>query len=392
MNSQEYSLEYLNKPMIFVIRLSAIGDTLIVTRAMHRLESLGFEPILITSPECSDIAKLNIFSKYVCIFNPKKNTDFKNQLEFWQRDSQNAFVQLPTENFNLKLNSIDVLDMQCTSRSRKCIEELASTFSNSKISTFKVEKRSFFRFFLLFKAYFLTLFTGQLKGKQFQFINITRIHDLQKETIDAYIKSSNKIIHLESTEKFSQILLKSTPQIEMGSKISKPFVALFPGASGPLKAWPKEQFRELINLILINTNFDVVICGGKGEISVAEYLHFPNNNRIINTTAKTTLKETLFTIAAATYIVTGDSFAAHAADLYNIPCSVIFGGTSPEFGFVPISPRIKTHYANLSCSPCTRHGKGQCRFRNLKCLTDISPSLIYSDIAALIIPIAENKI
>ena len=79
-------------------------------------------------------------------------------------------------------------------------------------------------------------------------------------------------------------------------------------------------------------------------------------------------------------IVTNDSFPAHAAQAFEIPATVLFGATSPYFGFAPKAPQIHVETLNLACSPCTRHGNRQCPYKNLKCLTGISANHVFKQI------------
>ena len=96
------------------------------------------------------------------------------------------------------------------------------------------------------------------------------------------------------------------------------------------------------------------------------------------TTPSATLKPTPANLACA---VKGSVYNESIS--FKIPASVLFGATSPLFGFVPIYEKISIEYMNLSCSPCSRHGKGFCRFKNLKCLQDIDTLNIFNHILNL---------
>ena len=130
---------------------------------------------------------------------------------------------------------------------------------------------------------------------------------------------------------------------------------------------------------------NVVLCGSKLEIDIGIYLDFPKNNRVLNLIDKTNLQEVLNLISQSKYVVANDSFAAHAAEMFGVPATVLFGSTTPKFGFISKSEKITVEYLNLACSPCTRHGKNKCRFENLKCLTDISAEKVFENISHVVI-------
>ena len=161
------------------------------------------------------------------------------------------------------------------------------------------------------------------------------------------------------------------------------YVVLFPGASGPLKEWPAEKLLEWINLILSKTNKKIVLCGGKDVLEIgAKLTKSIPTERLWNAIAHCSLAETLAIIAHASHVVSGDTFAGHAADAFGVPASVLFGATSPQFGFVPPGSGSKILYAHMSCSPCTRHGKGTCRFGNKMCLQNIAAEDVFYDVVA----------
>jgi heptosyltransferase-2 len=124
----------------------------------------------------------------------------------------------------------------------------------------------------------------------------------------------------------------------------------------------------------------IILCGGPDDRLVATYLAFLNTSRIVDLVGKIPLSETLSLIQKASYVVTGDSFASHAADLLGTPASVLFGATHPLLGFAPENPHATVHHKGLSCSPCSRHGQGECKHRNIRCLTSITPEEVFTKI------------
>jgi heptosyltransferase-2 len=76
----------------------------------------------------------------------------------------------------------------------------------------------------------------------------------------------------------------------------------------------------------------------------------------------------------ATLLISGDSAPAHVATAMLINQIVIFGSTSPWFGFMPPTDKARFVEVKLWCRPCTSHGRRMCPLFNKKtCLERIVP-------------------
>ncbi|MES2615169.1 MAG: glycosyltransferase family 9 protein [Bdellovibrionota bacterium] len=354
------------KRVIFVSRLSAIGDVIMAAHAVQLLVLNGYYPVFLTAKSLKQIPEsmpyLNLF---VC-------TEKENTTQFYMQNSeisQSEFVQfiktLPVENRPL------FLDLQKTARSKRAISEIKKIIKFEKY--YSVPKRTLYRIFLIFLAFIF--FSQRKRTKDLNLKTIQTIEDLQENSI--------KKIVLRDGKEFIP-LKQATPFLTQNSMVACKYICLFPGASGFVKMWPKENFRDLMNLILEQTQFKIILCGAQSEVMIGEYLDFPANDRVVNYINQTSLTQTLNLIANAKYVVTNDSFPAHAAEVFGIPATVLFGATSPKFGFAPRAEYIQIEYQNLSCSPCTRHGKGKCRFSNLKCLKEIRADSVFENMKAKI--------
>jgi heptosyltransferase-2 len=156
-------------------------------------------------------------------------------------------------------------------------------------------------------------------------------------------------------------------------------VVLCPGASLPLKAWGVENYRACAEIILKKSNVHIVILGGPDESAVGSELAAVNEQHVHNLVAKLSLMQSLAVITKAEYLIAGDSFPGHACDLLGVPATILFGATSPHFGFSPCNSNIRVRWLNLNCSPCTRHGRGLCRFKNHLCMKNIAASDVAQD-------------
>ena len=401
--------------IVFMTRLSSLGDILIATRAVKLLQLNGYYPVFVTSKTGKELP-VSLFQSqaFICLGKDKESQFYFNQT-------------LVTENEFIKnINQISVekkplfLDLQKTSRSKNAKKQVQKLFFIE--NSYSVSKRTFYRFFLILMAFFC--FSQKRKKKKFEiqpptevggifettldssrifgigkqpgpkgpgFIppvkKVKSIHELQQEVIEKICAHDEKeIISLPSHSWNSP--QRTRPLFRINLSRNKPYftlpkekyICLFPGASSFIKMWPKENFKYLIELLLEKTNYALVICGSENEINLGDYLSFPKNKRVINLVEKTSFKQTLNLISNSSYVVTNDSFPAHAAQAFEIPATVLFGATSPYFGFAPKAPQIHVETLNLACSPCTRHGNRQCPYKNLKCLTGISANHVFKQI------------
>lgn len=352
------------KRLAFVVRMSAIGDVIIASHAIAKLQKNGYFTILVSSAFAKDMhTKIKGLDAFICYENKKISSFFIQGKDYSADGFKNYLKNIST------LKNPIIFDFQITGRSKKAIRHLKKEFCYP-FQTFDVIKRTFYRYFLVF----LSFFSFSQNRKKFS-SHIISVRDLQNALINKIIKNDcNVILDLEKKEE--QTLTYQLPKISLPND----YICLFPGASNFIKMWPKEHFKELVHKILENTNCSVVICGAKPEIFISDYIDYPKNQRVLNLTDKTSLDETLNIIAQAKYIVCNDSFAAHAADAYKKTATVFFGATTPLFGFAPKYEHITIEYDNLACSPCSRHGKSQCRYSNLKCLQGISPESVVKNI------------
>ncbi|MBM3382204.1 MAG: hypothetical protein FJY29_07170 [Betaproteobacteria bacterium] len=372
----------LSKTPALLVRISAIGDTLIAARAQAQLQTRGYSPVLVTHKNNASLLNCMpllqgawLVSDGVPTFLWRKSTG-----EGLEDVGESEFIsalknQLQKSDSKLNKNNLrlPLLDVQNTARSRRAIQDLEARLTRAglNIEKRKVAKLSFWRLLLVFLSFLTRRQQAERSVPQWLQRRLKPVHRLQQELLEGLPRLETASLN---PAPMPLIAPHSPAQVPAGH------VVFLVGASLRLKSWPKENYRTLQKLILEQTHLSVVLCGGAEDRAVGEYLSFPPHGRIINNIGKTTLAETLALIRTATYVVTGDSFASHAADLLGTPASVLFGATHPLLGFAPQGSHVNLHHAQLSCSPCSRHGQGECRFKNMRCLTSIKPEEVFSKI------------
>lgn len=350
------------KPLVFVVRMSAIGDCVIASRAVADLLWSGCRAVFVTSEALADVAAsirgieffVTLSDSGVLKCYRRKDVGGKRE-NFEETSLTAAFDKRP---------AFDVLDLHRTRRSARAIRSLRSSLQCRPQTKLNVAKRTLFRFFILFCS--RLWFRQKTRDRKFDLQSVERISDLQRVVVSRYLS-----IRGLALQKQVEPALVPLP-LNVDAPGPQQYIVVAPGASANLKAWPKEFHRKFIQSTLEQTQFAIVLIGGANETYVAEFLSFDDCSRVLNRVGQATLAETFALIANAAFVLSADSFAAHVADVFGVPGAMLFGATSPRFGFIPTGDSVRLLYSNLNCSPCTRHGSGECRFKNLRCLTSIS--------------------
>ncbi len=153
-------------------------------------------------------------------------------------------------------------------------------------------------------------------------------------------------------------------------------IALAPGSIWNTKRWP--FFKELAELIIEESEFDLAVIGGKDDIWIGEQIASAFPNRAITFAGRLTLIESAAAIGMAELAVTNDSAPAHMAAAVGTPLIAIFGPTVPAFGFTPFSDKaIVIENKGLYCRPCSSHGPQRCPEKHFYCMRGIKPSVVW---------------
>jgi ADP-heptose:LPS heptosyltransferase len=150
------------------------------------------------------------------------------------------------------------------------------------------------------------------------------------------------------------------------------FVALVPGAAWPLKQWPLDYWKRLVDLHP-DTHF-VVLGGPDDQMSRELSENFPD--KIFNLAGKLTIKESCAVVQLAAVTVVADTGLLHVADLFGARAIALIGPTA--FGF-PAGKWIDIVEHKMDCRPCTKDGRGACPNPTpAECMFAITPEEISS--------------
>ena len=147
-------------------------------------------------------------------------------------------------------------------------------------------------------------------------------------------------------------------------------MVLVPGAAWPLKRWPLQHFKKLIELLPEQL---FVVLGGPEETFCQELEDF-FPDRVQSLAGKLDLRDACSIVARTGLVVAADTGLIHVADLAGTPGLSLMGPTA--FGFCT-HPHIHTLEVELACRPCTKDGRGRCsQDVYQKCMLEITPQMV----------------
>ncbi len=141
-------------------------------------------------------------------------------------------------------------------------------------------------------------------------------------------------------------------------------LAIAPGAAWPAKIWP--HFPELAAALAAGQS--LLVLGGPGEEALCAELDGPG---VFLFCGHRPLGEVAAALSLCKGLVGGDSGLGHLAEALGLPVLTLFGPTVPAFGFPPRGPRSRVLELDLSCRPCSLHGRKLCRHGHGDCLDNI---------------------
>jgi ADP-heptose:LPS heptosyltransferase len=159
-----------------------------------------------------------------------------------------------------------------------------------------------------------------------------------------------------------------------------PLVVFHPsGGNSPLKQWPKEKFRDLLDRLLAATNCNFLIIGGSGEEWIARDFVMDGNARVIVGVGKFRLRQLAAIMKRSNLFVGGDSGPMHIAAASGTRVLAVFGSTS-EKCFRPWGTHCRVVSLHYECSPdvlgVSLDRCQSCRFEEPRCLTELPVSTV----------------
>ncbi len=143
-----------------------------------------------------------------------------------------------------------------------------------------------------------------------------------------------------------------------------------------LRMWPKENYLKLARRLLDDQRLIVVFVGKDKEEVDSSY----QDERLINLTGETTVKELVTIFSFSKLVVGHDGGIIHLASLVDTHVVALYGPETPSL-YGLINKRNSIIYKKFHCSPCVtayNHRRSVCR--DNKCMQSIAVQEVYNNI------------
>ncbi len=323
MDQQEKKVKFL------IIRFSSIGDIVLTTPVIRNLKKQveHAEVHFLTKQAFSPILKSNPY-----IYKVHVLTDF------------NPLIK------SLKAESFDyIIDLHHNLRSKRVKNALKKmSFSFDKLNLKK---------WMLVK------------------LKINRLPDLH--IVDRYLETIKFFIEKPDSDGLDFFIPEDEEYV---LPLIKKYVVIVIGANHYTKQMTQEKLTELCNSIQLQ----VVLIGGKNDVSKAEIIVQDCEKELIDLTGKLSINQSASVIKNAEWVLTPDTGMMHIAAAYHKKIVSYWGNTVPEFGMTPYLPNKKSlifENKDLKCRPCSKIGYKQCPKKHFKCIRDLNIEEIVSYIS-----------
>jgi ADP-heptose:LPS heptosyltransferase len=137
-----------------------------------------------------------------------------------------------------------------------------------------------------------------------------------------------------------------------------PYIALVLGGSYAGKRLDFHAWREIMDG-LARFQMPLALVGGPEEAGMGESLEQPLGSGVKNYCGTTTVIEGFKVIENAALVISGDTGFMHAAANFNRPLISLWGATHPSLGFAPwpAYESQRTVITDSALSPISKHGK-----------------------------------
>ncbi|MFH0766304.1 MAG: glycosyltransferase family 9 protein [Calditrichota bacterium] len=156
------------------------------------------------------------------------------------------------------------------------------------------------------------------------------------------------------------------------------FIVMAPGSVWATKRWPEEYYQILTKRIYQEAGLPTVWVGGKEDYELGERLSQTGG---INLIGRFTPLQSAALMALSRLVISGDSAPAHLASAMRVRQLIIFGSTTPQFGFAPPVESARGVGVDLWCRPCNNHGRRRCPWsKKPACLYQVTPEYVFRSI------------
>ncbi|MDR1346801.1 MAG: glycosyltransferase family 9 protein [Bacteroidales bacterium] len=313
---------------ILIIRLSSIGDVVLVT------------PIIRAVKQAKKEARLHFLIKkeFKPVIEPNPYLD---KIHVYGEDTQALIRELKAENFSY------IIDLQNNIRSKRVISALQKPHK-----TFPK---------LNFKKWLAVCFKLNLLP--------------DRHIVDRYFEAV-KLLHVPNDQQGLNFFIAPNETYEeddLPAVFKNGFVAVSLGSMHGTKRIPAYKVVEIARIL----HLPIMLLGGKDVENEGEEIVSALGERAYNGCGKFSLHQTASLIRQSRCLLTGDTGLMHIAAALQTPIASLWGNTIPEFGMYPYMPQHRERFRifetpRLRCRPCSKLGYKKCPKKHFRCMNQIS--------------------
>ncbi len=349
------------KPTILVIKMDAIGDFFVWLSVANHYKDLfpasKYNLYLLTNPACKVMAeKLGFFDQVIGIKRKKFILNYFYRLKFVRLLNSIKYETIIYHASSREFASGDLLVRKLSSNNKISIKSDTAVDSNFWINISN-------RFYT--KCYNLDMYS----------------HEIAKN--NAFLEYLGK-----PKTKLELVKLQTNPNVID----SKKYIVIATGARIGIRKWPIHKFIEVINFILDNTNYDIILTGAKEDVKDGFYVeNLLKNVRIINKINKTSVLVLADLIAGAAFLVGNETANIHIAAAVQTKSICILGGGHFD-RFVPYPNDLISDFKpipvffQMDCYGCNWRCKYQVsNDSSVLCIQNIDTQKVINQIKLLLI-------
>ena len=156
------------------------------------------------------------------------------------------------------------------------------------------------------------------------------------------------------------------------------WIAISPFSSHENKTYPLDQMEKVIEELTKRDNYRIFLMGGgKAEKIALRRIARKYKNVVSMAEVKHKFIDEYALFAKCDLMLTMESANMHLASLVDLQAMTIWGPTSPACGYLGYNQIVEDDIQlDMDCRPCSINGDKQCKFKDYRCLKNISPEYI----------------
>ncbi|MCP4725230.1 MAG: lipopolysaccharide heptosyltransferase II [bacterium] len=181
-----------------------------------------------------------------------------------------------------------------------------------------------------------------------------------------YDDSGTEVFVTEREQKKAKQVLKKN-----GYNFDRPLVMICPGAGFAAKRWKPEGYVEAADHLAKKHKAFIGLLGGREDSELCGSIQNNMQKRAVNFAGEFNLLGSAALLKESSLVITNDTGMLHLAQSQKRPVIGVYGPTTRELGYFPLTEKSFVIQHEISCRPCTHNGSNKCPKKHFKCMEEI---------------------